>query len=1801
MPSSFSTDNTNSSDEKQNQIEKLEKNLKLYQEKLLQVDKRNRSVQFKKIFAKHNFDLASLEEFDEGICDKISNQVLKNKRSSLNFFLDSIDGDDSDAIRGKLRSLSNNLKQIEEETGQQTGFVGFPFLQGHANPDFFVRGPLILFPVVVEQKRQARGGGWFLNFIDSRPIINGALIAAIKKKAELKIPENIEEKFDELIDEIVENDKSNMEELFLEKITQWIKDIVPLDPLKTDFTLQKIPTLSKKDIEDFEIQKFHLINYKILGNFPQADNEIYKDYGKLLENSSSLDIGVLGELIDVFNPDDVYESDQTFEQIELDSIPDNKLNTVLDSDSSQDRVILESKRNNLVVVRGPPGTGKSQVITNLVSDALTNNKKILVVCQKRAALDVVYQRLGKVGLEKFVVVLDKEHDDRLKMYQQLYETIKDPGTYPFGSMSLDEVSRQIDNKIHDLSQLGKALHRSYFGGVTIQKLYSVSENKYESKLDLSEIDLSVDWYDLDDYIRKIESIENLFKKFELTENPWKGRINFSSFGLREKSTIAQNIDSLKDKLENSLLASTKEQQEELVNHFDIYLNKPGFLKRNQKSSAKRISQILSVSQVTEIYIKNNLDLITNGVNFWPLFESLLKLFNETTQSDIQLLCKNPESLLSKLNSLKEYLSNYDSMQEYDKKLQEFDSTIEKQLFMCKDKLDSSENWSEIIRQEIYALWIDTIERENSILKGNPIEEYNRNQKSLAELLEAKKTIVRNQIQSKIAGSINIQDISGKAQSPEKRAWKEFSSELKKKRRVKPVRKLFELYPQNFLKIAPCWLASPESVCKVFPLKRNLFDLVIVDEASQLAVERALPFLYRAKSVVIAGDEKQLQPFDLFQLNEGEDDEDDDVTEEKSLLDLAIVQSEPIQLAWHYRSKYQDLINFSNHAFYDGLLQVAPNVITDPDHPPIRWVPCNGVWDKNQNHVESSRVIDEITKIWERYSKTGNFPSIGVITFNEHQKDLIQTQFDKKLDTDVSFQQLYSLAVEGKKIDDRPFFKNIENVQGDERDIIIFSIGYAKDPDGVFGNRFGTLSKAGGQNRLNVAITRARQEMVVVCSVDPGLIKETSKNLGPRRLRQFLEYSRSSSQLNKKGVDEILSKINQNMAVSDKTALEFDSPFESQVHKALSRHGYAVHTQIGASDYKIDLAVVHPDDPNRYVLAIECDGATFHSSKSAKERDVMRQKFLEAKGWKFERIWSRNWWRNSKEEISRVVSRIEKEIKNSSRIELDEVVVDKIYKEKLANATVEDNEKINNHITDALILIKSRKNGITQSEIQQVLSLSNSELQSLIPRLQRIDGVIVQKNYDGSSFEILFKPTVTNMEEEIKNYSEIESEVVVDPDLSEVGSVTLTSTSIPNMSEQESKDYFRKLMDETQNKINKLDHNLTRIEPTVEPKPRLAVGNANSKKEPFYENNSLTSNSNKILLSEIKSFIRSKKLSKTTIQTQTSILRNFSDLTKEKPNKPFDEVFRKFVAWKSPSSVLHSKSVINGFLKYRRELPNPQQVIDERSSKLQSLIKNEPSKILSKAFRKFNNNLITQEELVLLCYLEGKSYSQIQKLVPIPQSSIIRVCNLSPEEKAQILRSVSKTIFNNEDIRKILSNLSKLFKKEFLTGNEYETLRDMLEKILHGTTSDTIEEPKVAEPKVAEPKVAEPKVAEPKVAEPNTQMNNWIADSINIIKSRPNGILRSEIQKLLDVSNFELLSLSIKLLRVDGITGENIHGNGSSFDVLFKKTSTNNENHILSKDEASKELSLLPQKLANKEITSEEYRKTRDELEKILFD
>ena len=674
--------------------------------------------------------------------------------------------------------------------------------------------------------------------------------------------------------------------------------------------------------------------------------------------------------------------------------------------------------------------------------------------------------------------------------------------------------------------------------------------------------------------------------------------------------------------------------------FNIYLNDPGFLKRRRKKSAKEIDKN---------FVPDNFNKIKRGLDFWRIFSVLLQNFNNKKQKKLQSLSSDNESLKLYLTNMKNSLKDFDIMQELDKKKLEYEKSIFLILKQIKSRVDVGDNWSERIRQEIYIYWLAEIEHENSILKGDPISNYHVNKDNLSKLMIKKREMVTKTIQNKIGGAVDPQRMYGKRRTSTGKTWSSFASELKKKRKVKPIRKLFQIYNSELFQIAPCWLASPESVSKIFPLKQDLFDLVIVDEASQLAVERAIPFLYRARHAVVAGDEKQLPPFDLFQIREDEsNDDDEEISEEKSLLDLARTKYHTINLSWHYRSKYQDLINFSNHAFYEGLLNVAPNTYNDPQHPPIRWIHCDGSWNNQTNHVEADMVINEIKNIWEYKLDQGKFPSIGVITFNDKQQDLIKDIKDKRLESDPDFLELYTSANEDIKKDDMLFIKNIENVQGDERDIIIFSIGYAKDIDGKFANFFGTLSKKGGENRLNVAVTRAREEMVIISSIDPTDIKNTSKHDGPKRLRQFLAYAKMTNSLNKEGQKTVLSEINPDMErVRESNKLDFDSDFEIQVYKKLQERGYKVETQIGFSGYKIDLAIVDPNNENKYILGIECDGATFHSSKSVKERDVMRQKFLEGKGWVIERIWSRNWWKNPNREIDKIDAVINKLSKNNN--------------------------------------------------------------------------------------------------------------------------------------------------------------------------------------------------------------------------------------------------------------------------------------------------------------------------------------------------------------------------------------------------------------------------------------------------------------------------------------------------------------------------------------------------------------------------
>lgn len=442
-----------------------------------------------------------------------------------------------------------------------------------------------------------------------------------------------------------------------------------------------------------------------------------------------------------------------------------------------------------------------------------------------------------------------------------------------------------------------------------------------------------------------------------------------------------------------------------------------------------------------------------------------------------------------------------------------------------------------------------------------------------------------------------------------------------------------------LDVFPCFLLSPETVSEVLPLTKGLFDIVIFDEASQMYIESAIPSIFRGKQVVVAGDDKQLRPNGLFK-NRYVDEEDEDLEEEssaaleeESLLDLAKVNYDSVYLTYHYRSRYLELINFSNYAFYGGRLKIAPNLNTSHDYKAIERIIVDGKWENKSNEEEAKKIAELVQSILKNRK---NNETIGIITFNINQKSCIEKMLDDKAQYDEEFRELYTKEIDRIENDEDVslFVKNIENVQGDERDIIIFSIAYAKNEKGRVSVNFGSLSQDGGENRLNVAISRAKQKIYVVTSIEPEEFNvDSSKNKGPKLFKKYLQYVRAVSNGNTTESEAILNTVLDTDIIYDDSK-SFDSDFEAEVYEALIEKGYNVHKQLGVSGYRIDLAI-YDERKSQYILGIECDGATFHSSKSARERDIYRQRYLESRGWKITRIWSKNWWDNPKKEIEKI--------------------------------------------------------------------------------------------------------------------------------------------------------------------------------------------------------------------------------------------------------------------------------------------------------------------------------------------------------------------------------------------------------------------------------------------------------------------------------------------------------------------------------------------------------------------------------------
>jgi very-short-patch-repair endonuclease len=457
-------------------------------------------------------------------------------------------------------------------------------------------------------------------------------------------------------------------------------------------------------------------------------------------------------------------------------------------------------------------------------------------------------------------------------------------------------------------------------------------------------------------------------------------------------------------------------------------------------------------------------------------------------------------------------------------------------------------------------------------------------------------------------------------------------ELAKQRRFKPLRKLFAEIPDVLQALKPCMLMSPLSVSTFLKPDAISFDLVVFDEASQLPTQEAVPAILRAKQVVVAGDAKQLPPTSFFTASVIFDEEgkDADSWEEleplESLLDDCVAifpVFDHAHLRWHYRSRDERLIKFSNHYFYrEQPLITFPSVSRSGDDRGVRLLYlADGVWDRGgsrTNRAEARAVAKLVVEQLDRCPDR----SVGVVAMNVTQREAIEEALDECL---VARPDLVPLLRQGG--DELFFVKALENVQGDERDVIIISVGYGKSATGVLSFNFGPLNLENGWRRLNVLVTRARWQTILVTSMrSQELAGVNPDNRGAVALRNFIAYAERSGELPPDSA--VLTGAETN-------------DFEDAVAEALRERGLEVDQQVGASEYRIDLAIRDRRDPSRYVLGIECDGATYHSAKTARDRDLLREQVLREQGWRLHRIWSTDWFRDCQKAINSVLRALER--------------------------------------------------------------------------------------------------------------------------------------------------------------------------------------------------------------------------------------------------------------------------------------------------------------------------------------------------------------------------------------------------------------------------------------------------------------------------------------------------------------------------------------------------------------------------------
>lgn len=1239
---------------------------KKYKERLVEISGKNRSLFSKKIGRQYAYDIGKLLHKDSENTNLFLEFLMKGKRTGFTLiskdsreklfdvlklseklekkYLDKTKMDVTDARKENLRRerlkkeelkkanvsqvnhlrvLKREVDEFAKETGRYEMFVGYPFVQGELNKDTMIKAPLLLFPMSIVIRDEFTVD---LEFKKDEPVqLNKVFILAYAKQHKLVI--------DDMIQEFDGENRFNF------KTIREVVDYLNGFGFKLKYTERVTLDDFEEGGEPHKGDKLTIKNYAVVGRFPLA-NSIYNDYAIL--EKQKLTTPAIEMLL----------SNKEMPKIK---VPATDNFPITESDYAQQRSLNEINEFGNVVIFGPPGTGKSQSIVNIVADSVAKGKKVLVVSQKKVAMDVVFNRLGTLS-NKTMYITDV--DKSATMFYDKVKRVHNEVLAGYSNEAMQEhnkITQEITQEVAHLEQLSNALFSPLEYGISLQKLYASSiqvkkgtfEFKIHKALVANDAMMKFDYLTLKDLTEKIHDKKKdklYYRYLQLVgKNPFvpflKMDINIEDFNALNVY-IQKLLDSSLEPFDFSKYAILKPVLFMCLVNSGIH-----------EKEINRIIKIIAKSEMSDMGEKNRAKLsercealrrqfsqLEDDVRKFIGEDALLKhaLTNEGYSIIVDNILCGSKASIKKLNDalknfsvIKDMRQNLEMLSENEKVILEFAYNLSKTEDNIRDvitKLLPIRNYHEIVKAE------EKEDKKLSII----IDYENTKQRIInlkAELLDINRNIAYVAFNDKYAEFYNSRKDN-----------KDYLYVINKQENMWNIRKTMEYFHEYLLRLFPCWMMSPENVSSIMPLKQDLFDVIIFDEASQIFIENSIPTIYRGKHVAIAGDRKQLKPTTTFMKRYmgNENFEELSLTEQaalevESLLDLATSRYTNANLTYHYRSKYEELINFSNYAFYDEKLQIAPNIKKNVVKP-IERIKVNGIWQDRKNHEEAVEVVKIIKKILQTRT---NDETIGVITFNTEQEHYIADIIDVECQKDPVFREMYLKEANRKDNgeDTGLFIKNIENVQGEERDIIIFSVGYAKNERGKVVALFGPLSQEGGENRLNVAITRAKEKIYLVTSIEPEELNVTySKNLGPKILKKYLQYARAVSFGNKYEQKIILESLRKKTVIEEQVT----GGLEMEIKQALEKKKYIVDTNIGSAKYKINLAIYNKK-LDRYVLGIEIDSNAYNSSDSLLERDVYRTKFLTSRGWNMMRLWSRDWWTDKEKTIELIENKVAKAI------------------------------------------------------------------------------------------------------------------------------------------------------------------------------------------------------------------------------------------------------------------------------------------------------------------------------------------------------------------------------------------------------------------------------------------------------------------------------------------------------------------------------------------------------------------------------